>query len=111
MPSPKVQAKFIEPMLLLPTERLPEGAGLVYELKLDGYRAVAFKTGGKVHLRSRNDNDFNSRYAAIVKALSALPDESVIDGEIVALDPSRRPSFNLLQNHGSSSPTILYYVF
>lgn len=37
--------------------------------KLDGYRAVAFKAGGKVHLRSRNDNDFNTRYPAIVKAL------------------------------------------
>ena len=45
-------------MLLLKTERLPEGADIAYEIKLDGFRSIAFKTGGKVYLRSRNDNDF-----------------------------------------------------
>ena len=73
-------------MLLLQTERLPEGRKWAYELKLDGYRALAIKTGGKVHLRSRNDNDFNLRYPAVVQALKVLPDETVIDGEVVALD-------------------------
>jgi bifunctional non-homologous end joining protein LigD len=53
-----VKAKFIEPMLLLRTEKLPEGPDCQYELKLDGYRALAIKTSGKVHLRSRNDNEF-----------------------------------------------------
>lgn len=52
---------FIEPMLLLRTDKLPEGPDWTYELKLDGYRAVAIKKAGKVHLRSRNDNDFNAR--------------------------------------------------
>ena len=55
-------------------------------VKLDGYRAVAIKSGGRIRLRSRNDNDFNSKYPAVAKALSLLPDETVIDGEIVALD-------------------------
>src|SRR5262245_41976952 len=59
-----------------------------YEIKLDGYRAIAFKTDGRVYLRSRNDNDFAGRYREIAKALTALPDETVIDGEIVALDES-----------------------
>jgi DNA ligase D-like protein (predicted ligase) len=98
-------------MLLLRTDRLPEGPNLQYEVKLDGYRAIAFKSCGKVHLRSRNDKDFNARYPAIVKALSAMPDETVIDGEIVALDESGRPSFSALQNYGSRQITILYYVF
>ena len=58
----KVKLRFIEPMLLLRTEMLPEGPEWVYEIKLDGYRALAFKTGGKLSLRSRNDNDFAQRY-------------------------------------------------
>jgi DNA ligase D-like protein (predicted ligase) len=79
--------------------------------KLDGFRAVAFKTSGRVYVRSRNDNDFNSKYPAIAKALALMPDETVIDGEIVALDETGRPSFNALQNFGSSSRPILYYAF
>jgi bifunctional non-homologous end joining protein LigD len=81
-----MRAKFIEPMLLLRTDKLPEGDAWAYEIKFDAYRAVAFKTGGKVHLRSRNDNDFSLRYASIAKALARLPDETVIDGEVLALD-------------------------
>ena len=98
-------------MLLQPTESLPEGSNWSYELKLDGYRALAVKTGGTVRLRSRNDNDFNRHYPGVVQALEALPDETVIDGEIVALDESGRPNFNLLQNHGPAKAPIRYYVF
>ena len=83
--SPFRKATFIDPMILLPTSRLPEGADWLYELKLDGYRALAIKTGGKVRLVSRNDNDFSGRYPAILKALQKLPDDTVIDGEVVAL--------------------------
>jgi bifunctional non-homologous end joining protein LigD len=86
MPEREAKAHFIDPMLLLKTEKLPEGADILYEIKLDGFRSIAFKTRGKVHLRSRNDNDFASRYQSIAKALQAMPDESVIDGEVVALD-------------------------
>jgi bifunctional non-homologous end joining protein LigD len=98
-------------MLLLRTDALPEGAKWLYEIKLDGYRALAIKAKGQVQLRSRNDHDFTRRYPAIVKALARLPDETVIDGEVVALDETGRPSFNILQNYGSSAATVLYYVF
>jgi bifunctional non-homologous end joining protein LigD len=87
-------------MLLLRTERLPEGPNWLYELKLDGYRALAIKTGGSVRLRSRNDNDFNARYPGLVKALGSMPEETVLDGEVVAFDELGRPSFNALQNRG-----------
>ena len=106
-----MKAKFIEPMLLVRTSKLPEGNLWQYEIKWDGYRAVAFKTNGKVHLRSRNDNDFAVRYPGIVKALSGLPDDTVIDGEVVALDESGRPSFNVLQNYGSAQAPMFFYVF
>src|SRR5262245_38050753 len=106
-----VKARFVEPMLLLRKDKLPEGDDWLYEIKLDGYRALAIKTGGKLQLRSRNDNDFSSRYSDIARALRALPDETVIDGEVVALDENGRPSFNLLQNYGSSHVQLVYYVF
>ncbi|MGA8616975.1 MAG: hypothetical protein WB660_00430 [Candidatus Sulfotelmatobacter sp.] len=106
-----MKAGFIEPMLLLRREKLPEGREWLYEIKLDGYRAIAIKSGGKLQLRSRNDNDFSLRYRSIVKALASLPNESVIDGEVVALDESGKPSFNILQNHGSSEAPVFYYVF
>ena len=88
-------------MLLLRTESLPSGEQWLYELKLDGYHAIAFKRNGAVHLRSRNDNDFNGRYPAVVEALAKLPENTVIDGEVVAFDQEGRPSFNALQNYGS----------
>lgn len=111
MPVAKAKAAFIEPMLLLRKESLPEGPEWLIELKLDGYRALAMKTGGKVQLRSRNDNDFSARYAGIVKALAAMPDETVIDGEVVALDEEGRPSFNTLQNHGSAAAPVHFFIF
>jgi bifunctional non-homologous end joining protein LigD len=111
MPAIPTKAHFIDPMLLRRTDKLPDGAHWQYEVKLDGYRAIAFKSRGTVHLCSRNGKDFNRRYPAIVKALSALPDETVIDGEIVALDVAGRPSFNALQNHSSGQTPIVYYVF
>jgi DNA ligase D-like protein (predicted ligase) len=106
------KAKFIEPMLLLKKDALQDDLShWIYEIKFDGFRAVAFKSAGEVHLRSRNDNDFNVKYPEVVKALTGLPDETVIDGEIVALDEEGRPSFNVLQNYGSSKAPIHYFVF
>jgi bifunctional non-homologous end joining protein LigD len=98
-------------MLLLPTPDLPEGSNWTYELKFDGYRALAFKAEGKVHLRSRNNKDFSTKYARVAEALAGLPDETVVDGEIVALDESGKPSFNALQNYSSASAPIFLYVF
>jgi len=69
------------------------------------------RSAGSVQFRSRNGNDFSVRYPAIVNAVASLPSETVIDGEVVALDESGRPSFNILQNYGSSKSPILYYVF
>ena len=94
VPAPKIKVRFIEPMLLLRTEKLPEGPAWLTELKMDDYRALAIKTGGKVQLRSRNDSDFTVRYAGIAQALASMPDETIIDGEVVALDESGKPSFN-----------------
>src|ERR1700691_3829098 len=97
-------------MLLLRTEKLPQGAEWAYEIKLDGYRAIAFKKGGKVQLRSRNDNDFSARYRSIAEALMAMPDNTVLDGEVVALNAEGKPSFNPLQNYGPSKGPLVFFI-
>jgi bifunctional non-homologous end joining protein LigD len=81
VPSSKANASFIEPMLCLSSEALPQGKEWQYELKLDGYRAIAFKHIGKVRVRSRNDKDFSARYPGITEALRKLPEDTIIDGE------------------------------
>jgi DNA ligase D-like protein (predicted ligase) len=107
-----VKARFIEPMLLLRQDALPDDPGRWdYQIKFDGFRAIAFKTGRQVRLRSRNDNDFSVRYPAVARALAKLPNDTVIDGEIVALDDEGRPSFTALQNYGASQGPVLYFVF
>jgi bifunctional non-homologous end joining protein LigD len=106
------KGRFIDPMLLLRTDRLPDdGQRWEYQLKFDGYRAIAFKTAGRVHLRSRNDNDFSVQYSEVVKGLANLPDETVIDGEVIAFGDDGRPSFEILQNYGSSKAAVHYFVF
>ena len=109
MHRPETKAGFIQPMLLLRTERLPEGPDWLYELKLDGYRASG-KSAGRVQLRSRNDKDFNARYPTLVEALGSMPDDTVLDGEVVALDEEGRPSFNALQHHGAQMP-VYFFIF
>ncbi|WP_447985710.1 non-homologous end-joining DNA ligase [Nitrospira sp. Nam74] len=108
---PPATMAFIEPMLAHPVSTLPQGPQWQYEIKLDGYRALAFKTERGVQLLSRRNNVLNTQFPKIASALEALQDGTVLDGEIVALDEQGRPSFNLLQNHRSAASTIVLYVF
>jgi DNA ligase D-like protein (predicted ligase) len=103
--------RFIEPMLLQRTDQLPtDGSRWAYELKLDGYRTIAARTSDGVRLWSRNGNDFTKRYAAVARGLSKLPTQTVVDGEVVALNDEGRPSFNALQNADVNAP-LVYFVF
>jgi bifunctional non-homologous end joining protein LigD len=92
-------------------DHLPEGQEWEYELKFDGYRALAFKTGRRVWLMSRNERDFAPFFPAMVRALEKLPQDTIIDGEIVALNASGQPAFNLLQNYQTAAQTIVFYAF
>jgi ATP-dependent DNA ligase len=64
VPNQKIKAEFIAPTLLLGTERLPEGLDWLYELRLDGDRAIAAKAKGPVHLWSRNEKVFDQGIGA-----------------------------------------------
>jgi bifunctional non-homologous end joining protein LigD len=100
MPTPKSFS--FEAMLCESAELPPEGHEWRYELKLDGFRAIGRKSGRSAQLWSRNQKDFTRRFPDVVKGIAGLPSDTVIDGEIVALDPSGKPSFNLLQGLGAT---------
>ena len=91
---------FIEPMNALRVRDLPAG-DWIYEMKFDGYRALAFKAGKEVRLISRNQINFSDNYPQLIDALKLLtPKNVIIDGEIAALDPNGKTSFQLLQSYG-----------
>src|SRR6266851_7882741 len=98
-------------MLCLSVEKLPEGPAWLYELKLDVYRAIGVRTKTGVELWSRNKRDFSRRFSNIARALEALPVETVLDGEIVAVNGDGLPSFSSLQNFGDGTAAILFYAF
>jgi bifunctional non-homologous end joining protein LigD len=102
---------FVPPMECLRVPKLPDGRDWSYELELDGYRLVAARNAAGIALYSRNGNLLNRKYPAIVDALQALPADTIIDGELVALDDAGRPAFNLLQKAGNESSRIRYFSF
>jgi len=83
---PRRKGAFIEPMQCLSVAKLPSGPEWTWEIKLDGYRALAVRSGKKVTLYSRLKNSLNIKHPYIVEPLSALPDDTIVDGEVVALD-------------------------
>ena len=95
----------------LPVSTVPEGSEWTYEIKLDGYRLEAVKTKGKVTVYSRRKNVLNEKFGYIADALKQLPDETVLDGELVAMDEGGRSNFNQLQNFRSAAANIRYYPF
>jgi ATP-dependent DNA ligase len=97
-------------MLLFPAEALPEGSEWTYELKLDGYRALAIKTDGQVRLRSPQRQGLQPEVPVDRESPRRPARRDGHRREVVALDPDGRPSFNTLQN-GSAGATIVYYVF
>ena len=72
--------------------------GFIYEIKWDGYRAVAFINPRGVELLSRNNKPFNEKFYPVYDAVQHWPIHAVVDGEIVVLDSNGRPNFGSLQN-------------
>ncbi|MBA3961422.1 MAG: hypothetical protein H0X40_05920 [Chthoniobacterales bacterium] len=108
---PGIAPKFVEPMQCKAVAALPNESGWTYEIKFDGYRALALKTGADVQVLSRNENLLNARFPDLVEALAHLPGDFTLDGEIVALDEKGRPSFQLLQNNSRQPLAVHFYAF
>ena len=108
---PGVEVRFIEPMYALAIKNLPEGKDWLYEVKFDGYRCLAGRRQDGVTLWSRRGNLFTAQFPHIARACERLPADTLLDGEIVAVDESGRVSFNLLQHHRSQAQALLFYAF
>ncbi|MFL6567540.1 MAG: non-homologous end-joining DNA ligase, partial [Chthoniobacterales bacterium] len=106
--------KFVAPMKATPVEKLPAGDEWIYEVKWDGYRVEAIKAGDDVQLRSLKDRPLNSDFPTVRDSVAAISaGTAIIDGEVVAVNAQGKPSFQMLQNRGSSGREwqIVYYAF
>ncbi len=96
------------PMLASLASDLPGAPGWLFEVKWDGYRAIATVKGGDATLTSRNGNDLTGRFPTIARAISQAPKtpDCVLDGEVCALDDGGRSSFSVMQQ--GSGPLVFY---
>ena len=84
----------------------------IFEIKWDGYRAIAEIEGEEINLHSRNNISFNDKYSHIVKSLKAFDADMILDGEVVVLDNEGKSNFQLLQNFQKTwKGNLIYYVF
>jgi bifunctional non-homologous end joining protein LigD len=97
---------------LASADELPTGEDWVFEVKWDGYRAIAYVRGGEATLVSRNGNDLTQRFANVAKELAKAVKSPgcVLDGEVCALDEQGRPSFSAMQQGKPGTP-IVYEIF
>ena len=113
----------IHPMLATSVEKPFDSPEWLFEIKWDGYRAVAFIENGRARLISRNQNDLTAQYPELEDLPKCLrASQAVLDGEVVAIDDQGRPSFSLMQQRtgmrhgrgrarGNPDVPVLYYAF
>ncbi len=102
----------IKPMLATPVKEPFDHPDWIFEVKWDGYRAVAEIRDDGVSLYSRNGISFDKKFFPIVDSLRKLRFDAVLDGEIVVVDDQGRPDFQMVQHYqDSGSGHLLYYVF
>lgn len=104
--------KDLQPMLATLVDKPFDDPGWVYEIKWDGYRAMAYIDNGKVQLRSRNNKSFDEKFYPIHDALKKWKVKALIDGEIIVANEAGISDFNKLQNWRSEADgQLLFYVF
>jgi len=103
---------FFKPMLATLVDKPFDDPGWEYEVKWDGYRALAFMNGRKTELWSRNNKSFKDKFYPVFEAVKDWDIHAVVDGEIVVVDDKGISDFNALQNWRSEADgQLLYYVF
>lgn len=105
---------FVPPQLATLVDKPPAGDEWFHELKLDGYRLLCHIHGKQVRFWTRNQNDWTGKFPSLGKAVKALPVKSaILDGEVVALDPSGRASFQRLQQsiNKKLGAGLLFHIF
>jgi hypothetical protein len=106
--------EFVPPMKATPVTALPEGPEWIYEVKWDGYRALAAKHGEDVQLLSLKNKNLAWDFPAVVTAVRTIKAHTaLLDGEIVAVNAEGQPSFQALQNRASLGRDwhLVYYAF
>ncbi|UBZ08680.1 DNA ligase D [Salegentibacter mishustinae] len=105
-------SEFIKPMLATTGKKIFNDPDWIYELKWDGYRALAHVEDGKVDLYSRNGISFNSKFPKLVEDLEQVENNVILDGEIVVLNKDGISQFQALQNYDENTPgSLRFYVF
>jgi bifunctional non-homologous end joining protein LigD len=111
---PRASPQFIDPMQCKLVEHLPEGSEWLYEVKFDGYRALAIKNDKNADLISRNNKSLNRKYPELLSEIRDLRQKMIVlDGEVIATDENGRPSFQRLQNLPGLGRErhLLFYAF
>lgn len=102
----------LKPMLATLTTDPFDDPEWMYEVKWDGYRALAYLNKGKVELRSRNNNVFNEKFFPVYKAMKLWPVKAVVDGEVVVINKQGHSRFTDIQNWRSEADgELVFYVF
>jgi bifunctional non-homologous end joining protein LigD len=107
----------LEPCLATLVAEVPRGPNWIHEIKWDGYRLLAFKSGRSTRILTRRGHDWTARFPGIAKAVAALPLETaILDGEAVIEDEHGISNFSALQNalsdeHGRVAKNAVFYAF
>ncbi|MBC7389376.1 MAG: DNA ligase D [Opitutaceae bacterium] len=102
----------IKPMLATLVNSPLDEPGWIYEVKWDGFRALAYVNGKSFELRSRNNKSFNKKFYPVYNALRSFTDDVILDGEIIVVNKNGHPDFAALQSWRSEADgQLVYYVF
>ncbi len=108
----KMKMTQLKPMLATLVDKPFDEDGWLYEIKWDGYRAIAYLNNGAVEIKSRNDKSFNEKFYPLYQGLKKWKVNAIVDGEIVVLNKEGIADFSALQNWRSEADgELLYYVF